>query len=83
MRRYITVQMELNSSVRNHILNIFRRERGWLSAPFIATILHSDLDCSTPLTEDVAQLETFLNELPEVEESGGKYRLKVVEQKVG
>jgi hypothetical protein len=64
------------------MLTIFLREHEWLSSPFIATILHAELGCTAPLTQDVVQLDAFLSELPEFEESGGKYRLKVVTQKV-
>jgi hypothetical protein len=70
--------MEFNLTTRNHILNIFNREHGWLTTPFIATVLQAELGIRAPLRNAVTQLDIFLTDLPEVEEAGGKYRLKVI-----
>jgi hypothetical protein len=70
--------MQFNSSTRNHIFKLLNNSQEWLSTPFIATTLHAELGCTTPLSEDVIQLEAFLHALPEVEESVGRYRLKAV-----
>jgi hypothetical protein len=69
--------MEVNSSTRNHVLAIFRRQPGWLSTSFIATILHSETGCKASLAQDVVQLEAFLVDLPEIEGGSGQYRLKL------
>jgi hypothetical protein len=72
--------MQFDLHTRNQLLGIFLHKRGWLSAPFIATILHTQLRSTTSLSEDVEQLAAFLDDLPEVEESGGMYRLKDISQ---
>jgi hypothetical protein len=75
--------MQFNLSTRNHILGIFHGRDGWLSSSFITTLLHTEQGCTAPLTDDITHVEAFLNGIPEIEESCGSYRLKIVPQKVG